>query len=163
MRFDFEELVDAPTDVVEEAFTDPAFYESIKCSSALAVREVVGRSEEDGAVTLRIRFAFTGDVSSAVRRFVDPARLTWVTAITQRSGVPGSSFDILPDHYPGLLKCQGAYRYGAQPGGGTTLLGASGDLSVKVPIVGRPAERAIAQGFHDFVGDQARALAARAS
>lgn len=163
MHFEFEQPVAVPPSVVSDAFVDPAFYETIECSSALAVREVVGRTEDGGGVTLRIRFAFTGSVSSAVRRFVDPARLTWVTAITQRTGAHASTFDILPDHYHGLLRAGGQYRYLDQPDDATTLLQASGDLAVKVPIVGRRAEQAIADGFRDFLGDQARALATRGS
>jgi hypothetical protein len=162
VRFDFEQVVKAPPDVVARALVDPAFYPTVKCSSAVAVREVVD-SEPGGPgspTTLRIRLAFVGEVSSAVRRFVDPSQLTWVTVLTQQPGAPNTTFTIVPDHYKGLLESRGEYRYSGQGDAATTRLTVDGDLSVKVPLVGRKAEKPIADGFGDFVADQARALEA---
>jgi hypothetical protein len=159
VRFDYAQSVAAPRHVVEAAYVDAGFYGTIAPSSALAVLGVLDRTADDGVVTLRIRLAFTGEVAPAVRAFVDPARLTWVTVITQCTGAHRSTFEIQPDHYPGLLQCRGDYRYLEQPGGASTRVEAGGELAVKAPIVGRAAERAIAAGFRDHLADEAAALA----
>ena len=160
MRFDFTQLARAPLALVESAYVDVDFYGSIDGSSSLAVLGVLDHTEAGGTATLRIRMAFTGDVSSAVRAFVDPEKLTWVTVIAQRAGSHCSTFEIQPDHYAGLLHCRGGYRYLEQPGDETTRIEVAGDLSVKVPLMGRVAERAIADGFRDHLADEAQALAA---
>jgi hypothetical protein len=162
VRFDFEQVVKASPAVVARALVDPAFYPTVKATSAVAVREVVDAEEGDGAKpsVLRIRLAFVGQVSGAVRRFVDPSQLTWVTVLTQRPGAASTTFEIVPDHYKGLLESSGDYRYAEQGDGTATRLTVGGDVSVKVPIVGRKAEQPIANGFRDFVADQARALEA---
>jgi hypothetical protein len=160
VRFDFAQVIGARRDVVEAAYVDPAFYEELGRLPDLGVREVLDRSESDRVVRLRVRFAFTGQVSGAARAVVDPARLTWVTVSTTHLDEHRTTFEMIPDHYPDRLRCQGSYRFEEAPGadGAATRQLVEGDLSVRVPLVGRKVERAIVSGLRDNFGAQAALL-----
>lgn len=158
MRFEFEQLVGAPVDVVERAYGDPDFYLALGDTPGIGVTGVLDRTEDAGTVTMRVRFAFTGRVAPAVRAVVDPSHLTWVTVLTQEAGSHGVVFDIVPDHHRDLLVCHGEYRFEAGPAGGTTRQRVSGDLSVRVPLMGRTAERAIVSGFEEHLAAEATIL-----
>ncbi len=158
MRFDLEQAVAAPLGVVEAAYLDPRFYEALDGAPGLSVTGT-GQPEHDGdRTTIRVRFAYTGEVSRAVRAVVDPSHLTWVTVLTGRPGTHVVTFEIVPDHHRDLLHCRGGYRFAAAPGDATHQE-VGGELSVRVPLMGRAAERAIVSGFAQHLEAAADVLA----
>jgi Protein of unknown function (DUF2505) len=157
VRFTFEQRIDAPRPLVEAAYVDVAFYEALGRTPNLGVREVLRRHEFDGVVELRVRFAFTGSVSAAVRAVVDPAKLTWVTANTIHPAEHRATFEMIPDHFADRLACSGRTTF--HPAGSATRQVMEGDLVVQVPFVGRAAEQAILSGFRENLQQQAVLLA----
>ena len=79
MRFDLALPVGVPPERAVSAYGAPSFYEGTAGRSDISVRGVVDREDQGEVVVIRVRFAFTGSVSSAVRAVVDPAKMTWVT------------------------------------------------------------------------------------
>lgn len=171
MHFSFTRAIEAPRPVVEAAFGDPSFYEALSsgATSGVQVVSVLDRQEEGaGVVTVSVRMRFVADLSATVRRFVDPAKLTWVNEVRVSTETHGCTFEISPDHYAELLRGHGSYRFaeaparagagGEDPGDGRTSAQVEGELTVRVPVVGRAAERAIVSGYEDFVAAQARVL-----
>ena len=65
MRFEVHQPIAAPCDKVEAAFLDPAFYAALGEVPNLGAPEVLGLEEGDGAVEVRVRYAFTGDLAPA--------------------------------------------------------------------------------------------------
>jgi hypothetical protein len=152
-----------PADVTPEraltAYGSPGFYRNGAGRSDISVREVVGREMRGDTVAIEVRFAFTGDLSSAVRAVVDPDRLTWVTSTVIEPGDARAAWVVRPDHYPDRLSARGTYVFGpGDDGPGSTVLDVEGDLEVRVPFVGGSVERAIVSGLRDYLDDQVASL-----
>ena len=147
MRFRIEQRFDHPVDAVEGTLLDPEFLVWMAGLPKLGRPELLGREEEATAVTMRVRYAFAGELSSSVRRVVDPARLTWVEHSTTDRQTHRATFRILPDHYAAMLRCQGTFVLAPSPTGSTRV--AEGELRVSVPLVGSKVERAIVSGLEE--------------
>ena len=147
MRFRIEQRFDLAVEAVEEALQDPGFVERMAGLPKLGHPQLVRREVDGPTVHTQVRYAFSGELSSAVRAVVEPARLTWIEdAVTDRR-THHTRFRILPDHYANLLRCAGTFTLSAVDGGSMRL--ADGVIDVSVPLLGRKVERAIVSGLED--------------
>src|ERR1041385_5475126 len=154
MRFQIEQRIAGPVEVVARIYTEPRFYEQVGELPKLGRPEMLERQEEGSLVRLAVRFRFTGNLSPAVTAVVDPAKLTWVEESVHDLDRYAVTFRMNPDHYPDRLRSQGSVRY--EPGGGAmTRRLTDGELAVKVPLllgggrVGALVEDAIISGLRD--------------
>lgn len=150
MRFDIAQRVAVPVDVVVAAYTDPAFYATLEGLPKISSPELLTRDVDGDVVHLRIRYRFTGDLSAAVRAVVDPRKLSWVEDATHDTARHAVRFRMEPDHYADRFTCRGSYRFEAD-GPAATVRRGSGDLTVRVPLVGRRAEEAIVAGLEEHL------------
>jgi hypothetical protein len=104
-------------------------------------------------VHLSIRFRFTGDLSPAVVRVVDPARLSWVEESVHDLEHHTVTFHMKPDNYADRLRFEGSCRLEAV-GDRRTLRVAEGEVAVRVPIVGRAVEGAIVSGLREHLAGE---------
>ena len=150
MRFTIEQELAAPLERVEAALFDPAYLERLSTLPKLGRPTLVDRREDlDGRrVHQSVRYRFVGDLNAAVRRVVDPERLTWVEESTHDRRTHVTTWHIVPDHYERLLRASGTFRLEAE-GAGATRRTAEGDLTVSVPLVGGKVERAIVSGLRE--------------
>jgi hypothetical protein len=160
VKFAIRQSVAVPPARAMAAYGSPGFYEGRPERDDIAVREVV-RHEETGDHTLvEVRMAFIGSVSPAVRRVVDPAKMTWITRTEIVPAEARSSWVVLPDHYPDRLSASGTYRFDDGAGGpGSTDVEVEGELKVRVPIVGRSVERVIVSGLQGYIADEVARIA----
>jgi hypothetical protein len=153
MKFEFEQRFGHPLEAVEQALLDESFIAGMAGLPKLGAPQVLSREAQGAVVTLRVRYAFTGEVSSTVRRVVDPARLTWVELSTNDTSTHRSTFRILPDNYGALLRCEGTYELEAMGTGSRRT--ARGDVRVNVPLVGSKVERVIVSGMAEHAQSEA--------
>lgn len=153
MRFRLEQTFNAPVDAVARAFTEPDLYRALGALPRLGQPEVLGRTEDGDTVNLQVRYQFTGDLSSAARRVVDPARLSWVEHSTHDLSSHQVAFTMVPDNYGHLLRASGRYSFEAD-GPAATRRVAEGDVAVKVPLVGRSVENAIVSGIQEHLAEE---------
>jgi hypothetical protein len=147
VKFAFEQRFAHPLADVQRALLDEQFIASMATLPKLGAPQVLSRDVAAAVVTLRVRYAFTGDVSATVRRVVDPARLTWVELSVTDTSTHTSTFTILPDNYGSLLKCSGTYEL--KDAGTGSLREARGEMRVNVPLVGGKVERVIVSGMEE--------------
>ena len=147
MRFTIEQELAAPLERVEAALVDPDYLERLSTLPKLGRPTLVDRREDGDLVHQSIRFRFVGDLNAAVRRVVDPERLTWVEESTLDRRTHVTTWHIVPDHYERLLRASGTFRLTPQDEG--TRRTAEGDLTVSVPLVGGKVERAIVSGLRE--------------
>ena len=157
MRFRVEQRYDAPLETVEAAFVDPAFIARLSELPKLGGAHLLDQRDEGHLLHQRVRYAFVGDLSAAVRRVVDPARLTWVEESTLDRRTHRTEWRIVPDHYGSLLRCSGTFQL--EPDGPGTRREAEGDVRVSVPLVGGKVERAIVSGLEEHARREAVAMA----
>jgi len=147
VRFHIEQRFGLSAQTVCDAMTDAGFASRMSGLPRLGRPELVERREDPDRIVTLIRYAFVGDLNQAVRRVIDPARLSWVEeAVCDRTTLR-TTFRILPDHYAQLIACQGTTTLTAVQGG--TSRSTDGELKVHVPLVGAKVERAILSGLEE--------------
>jgi hypothetical protein len=153
VRFRIEQRFSVKLETVEDTLSDPAFVERMASLPKLGRPRLLSHRVDGGWVYQQVRYAFVGDLSSAVRRVVDPAKLTWVEDSATDRSTHRTTFKILPDHYAGLLRCSGTFALAPLAGGGTSRV-AEGDVVVSVPLVGSKVERAIVSGLEEHAREE---------
>ena len=156
MRFQFEQEIAGPVEAVARIYTEPRFYELLGELPKLGKPEVLERRKEGPAVQLAVRFRFTGNLSPAVTKVIDPAKLTWVEESVHDLTEHTVTFRMNPDHYADRLRSNGSVRY-ESGGEDVTRRLTEGDLAVKVPLLmggGKVAgvvEKAIVSGLGEHL------------
>jgi hypothetical protein len=145
--FRIDQRFPVPRPVVEAAFTDEQFIASLGELPTIGSPTPLERREEGDTIVMRVRYQFTGNLSSAVRRIIDPSRLTWVEESVFRPAAHHASIRILPDHYADLLKCSMEADFDEDPDG--TARRVVGTMKVRMPVVGGKVERAIVSGLQE--------------
>ena len=153
MKFSIEQRFTHGVDAVLDTLTDPAFIAGMAGLPKLGRPELLVREQHGTTLTLHVRYAFVGELSGAVRRVVDPARLTWVEESTVDLTSHRSTFRIVPDYYGSLLRCEGTSDLAATAAGAARVT--AGDLRVSVPLVGGRVERAIVSGLQEHAAAEA--------
>ena len=98
--------------------------------------------EVDGeTVRLRIRYRYVAELSSVVRTVVDPAKLSWVEVSTHRLADREVTFRMDPDHYADRFQSSGSSRFDASGDGTSTARRSSGEVSIRVRLVGGASSR----------------------
>lgn len=158
MRFRLEQRVPAPPDVVQAAVLDPAYLEQLATLPNLGDPDLLSQDRKASKVVQRVRYRFVGDLSSAVRKVVDPERLTWVEVSEVDVARRHTKFRIEADHYGSMLEASGSIEITAEGEG--SLRTATGEVSVRVPFVGGKVERAIVSGLSEHAAAEEAALRA---
>ena len=147
MRFRIANRFSVSPETVRDALIDPGFVERMSGLPRLGHPTLLDRAEAAGRVTTRIRYAFVGDLNAAVRRVVDPARLTWIEEAVTDLAALRTTVVIIPDNYANLLRCSGVATLRPDAGGAERTL--EGELKVSVPLVGGKVEGAILSGMEE--------------
>lgn len=148
MRFEVEQRYSSDPDTVARAYADASLYELL-VSSKIGRPSVLERDADASVVRMRIRYAFTGELSSAARAAIDPAKLTWIEQSTHDLATRTTKFVLLPDHYRNRFSCSGTYRF--EQAGSGTLRRTEAELQVRAPLVGRLVEQAIVSGLREHL------------
>ena len=161
MRFQSEQRIAGPVDAVARIYTEPRFYKLLGELPKLGKPEVLDRREDGSRVHLAVRFRFTGHLSPAVTKVLDPAKLSWVEESVHDLDRYTVTFHVKPDNYADRLRFDGSSRFEPEADNVTRRL-AEGDVAVKVPLLlggGRVApavESAIISGIREhFAGEVA--------
>lgn len=152
MRFQLDQRFAASPGPVCDAFASEELYALLGDLPKLGKPQVLSRQQQGDVVELRIRYAFTGELSAAARAAIDPAKLTWVEESTHDLAARTVRFSLIADHYRDRFKCTGSYRF--EPAGDGTIRHTDGDLKVKALLVGRLVEEAIISGLQEHLEDE---------
>lgn len=152
MRFRLEQRFKAEPDAVLAAFVDPDFYRELAALPNVGEPEVVDIGRDGDVVRMRVRYRFTGELSAAARRVLDPARLTWVDHATIDLADRRAVFELRADYYADRFRCHGAYSIEGTAGATRRIV--EGELTVRAPLVGKAVERAIVSGLERHLDDE---------
>jgi Protein of unknown function (DUF2505) len=156
-----EQRFAAPREVVEAAFCNPDFIARLADLPVIGEARLLDQHRADGVVSQRVHYRFTGQLSPVVTAVVDPARLTWVEETVFRPAEHRADVTIVPDHYPGRLRCSLQVRFEPDgPDGGGSRRVVTGTVAVPMPLVGRRVEAAIVSGMREQAERQVDLLAA---
>ncbi len=159
-HFRIEQRHDASPLEVARAYADPDLYAAFAALPRAGRPEVVGERGEGDVVELQVRWFFAGELSSAAKRVIDPAKLSWVEVSRHDLAALRTTFRMVADHYADRFSCAGEYRFAPGPGGAGTLRTVEGELKVKAPLVGRAVEGAIVSGLEEQLAGEVDAVRA---
>jgi Protein of unknown function (DUF2505) len=145
--FTLTQRISAPVDAVDEALVDPSFLTRMAELPKLGSAEVVGHERDGTTIRLQVRYLFQADLSPAVTKFVDPAKLTWIEDSTCDLAGHRTTCVIRPDNYDNLL--QGGYEASIARSGSVSVRTVTGRIKVRVPLLGGKVEKAIVGGLEE--------------
>lgn len=157
MRFTLEQELPGTVDDVLAALLDPELLRCLGDLPTLRPPEVLSQERDGDVVVQRVHYAFAGTLSPAVTRVIDPQKVTWIAETTYDLAARRASFRVIPDHYVNKLACAGTHTFTAR--GASSVRRVDGELTVRVPLVGRVVERAIVSGLEDHLRTEADLLA----
>jgi hypothetical protein len=146
VRFHIEQDFAGPLEAVESAFVDPELLDRIGELPKLGRPELLSQDKTADTVHQRVRYRFSGELSSAARRVLDPGKLTWVEDSVLDRRTHRTTWTIVPDNYAGRLSCSGTFTL-LPRGDAATRRVTDGDVRVSFPLVGSRVERAIVSGL----------------
>jgi hypothetical protein len=155
VKFSVAQAVAVPPAQLMAAYGSVDFYEGRPTGDDIVVLGVVDHEVGPaGTVVVEVHYAFRGSVSPAVRRVVDPAKMSWITRTEihpdEERGRGRATWAVMPDYYPDRLTSAGVFRFDPTTSS-TTSVTVEGDLKVHVPIVGRSVERVIVAGLRRYL------------
>lgn len=156
MRFEIRQDFPAPADAVQAAYLDPEFLATMGTLPRLGAPELLESNDDGHVVARRIRYRFAGDLNSAVRAVVDPDRLTWIEESRTERARRLTTWVIRPDHYADKLTGRGEFLISSTTAGSVRV--ASGEVKVKVFLVGSKVESAIVSGMREHAELERKAL-----
>lgn len=156
MRFTVEQEFSSSPVEVAAALASSELYGSLPDLPKLSPPELLTRDADGEIVRLRIRYRFVGELSSAARAVLDPARLSWVESSAHDLASLRGTFTMEPDHYADRFSCRGSFRYQELPSGCRRDI--EGELRVRAPLVAGAVERAIVSGLREHLEHQAPAV-----
>lgn len=149
MRFTVDQDLDGAPHDVARAYADPDLYLAFADLPKMSRPEVVAHEASDAQVRLKIRYRFSGHLSSAAQAVLDPARLTWVEDAVHDLESLTTTFRMIPDHYGDRFTCSGSYRF--EPDGTGTRRHCEGQIKVRALLVGGAVENAIVSGLREHL------------
>ena len=158
VNFRIEQRLAVPAAAVEEALVDADFIAATADLPKIGGAELLDQERDGTRVRQRIRYRFTGELSSAVTAVVDRDRLTWVDDADYDLATRTSAHRIVPDHYGNRLEASYSSRLEADGDGATRRI-AEGMVKVRMALVGGRVERAIVSGLEEHARAEAELLA----
>jgi hypothetical protein len=156
MNFHIEQRIPAPLTAVEGALLDREFIAATAELPRLGEPQLLEQQRDGDRVHQRVHYRFTAQLSSAVTRVIDPAKLTWIDDARFDLTSHSARHRILPDYYADRL--QASYNVILEPLGDSTRRVATGEVKVRVPLVGGRVERAIVSGLEEHAAAEADLL-----
>lgn len=159
VRFDVTQRLAGTCDAVLRMYTNPDFYPHLHGLTKIGRPDVIGRTEDGDRTTMRVRYAFIGDLPAAALAVLDPNKLTWVEETVYDLAASRSTTRLLPDHYPDRLTASATATFKPDPTDADRCIRrVVGDVKVRMAFVGGKVEGAIVEGFEDHLADEERVV-----
>jgi Protein of unknown function (DUF2505) len=157
MDFQLAQQLSGSVDAVAAALLDPEFLAASAHLPKVGGADLLEERRDGDVVHRRIRYRFTAELSSAVKRVVDPDKLTWVDESTYDLATHRGEHRIVPDNYGDRL--QASYDESLTADGpDRSRRTATGSVKVRMPLVGGRVERAIVSGLEEHAAAEADLL-----
>jgi hypothetical protein len=159
VRFGFEQQWDAGVDEVIEIYLDEAFWSGLDALSRTGTPEVLGVARSGDRAVVRLRYSLDVELPGEAARFIDTGEVTWVEETTWDLPLRRATVRFLPAQGGGLLRASAsATMEGARD---SAIRRVTGELRVRIPLVGGRVERAIVDGIGEHLDAEAAAVAER--
>lgn len=159
VKFGFEQRWAAPPDDVIEVYLDESFWTGLSDLSTTAPPEVLGIERRGDRAVVRLHWILSVELPKEAARFIDPDDVAWIEVTTWDLPRRHASVEFHPDQAAGLLHASADAALGVDGAG--SLRSISGELKVRIPLLGRKVEPVIVEGVGEHLDEEAAAVAGR--
>jgi hypothetical protein len=154
----FETTHDFPANRADVAavLCDPAFHTALDLPD-LSRPEVLDASTDGAARVLRLRYEYVGRLDPIARKIVGGRRLTWIQELRLDTSTFAGTLTFSAENDAGRLGGSARVAIDAT-GDAASRRRITGDLHVRIPLVGGTAERSIVPGLVRRLDVEAAAL-----
>jgi len=156
VEFTIDQSISGPLADVEEALFDEEFVAASSALPRVADCELRNVQRSGDRIRAEVYRRFDAPLNAAVRRVIDPAKLTWVEQIDYDTARHRGRHTIVPDNYADRVHAE--YRTRLAPSTAGTRRVTSGTMTVNARFVGGKIEQAIVSGLEEYAVGEARLL-----
>lgn len=131
----------APVPHVVAAMVDPAFVAGLTALPDVGSVEVVDGETATDRPWVSVRMVYDGSLDPIAARVLGSSSPSWIQTYRLDPGAGSGTLEISPEHHGSILRCHAELAFVTTADGTTRRL--DGNLSVKVPLLGGRAERAL--------------------
>lgn len=156
MKFDVPQQFDQSAETVMRCYASEDLYAQLPDFERVSRPTFLDRTASGDRIVVRVRYRFTAPLPAAALAIIDPANLTWIEETTYDASNLTAGIRLLPDHYASKMQASATSRFTDTAGGSRREI--SGQLKVKVLLVGGQVEKAIVDGLTDYFAEEAAAV-----
>lgn len=157
MQFGFEQRWSATVDEVVDLYTDESFWRTVDGFGRTSAPEVLEVTRDGDRARTRLRWRLAVDLPREASRFIDPDDVAWVEDTRWDLPARTATVGFEPVQASALLRASAQVRVTAQ--GDEALRRITGELKVRIPLVGHKVEHAIADGIEEHLSEEAEVVA----
>ncbi|MCB1271219.1 MAG: DUF2505 domain-containing protein [Microthrixaceae bacterium] len=157
MRFGFEQRWSASVGDVVGLYTDESFWNGVSSFGRTGAPEVIEVTRDELSARTRLRWRLAVDLPREASRFIDPDNVAWVedTRWDLRSNRAEVAFD--PAQAAALIRASAEVAVTSE--GDEAVRRVTGELKVRIPLLGHRVEEAIADGIEEHLTEEADVVA----
>jgi hypothetical protein len=159
MKFGFEQRWTTTVDEVVELYLDEDFWREATGFSKTSPPEVLEVTRDANRGFTRLRWKLSVDLPKEATRFIDPDNVSWVEETTWDIGAATATVVFVPAQGASLMKVSADIV--VVPDGSDAVRRVTGDLRVRIPLLGGRVERAVVDGVGDHLTEEAEVVATR--
>ncbi len=159
VKFGFEQRWTAPVDEVVEVYLDESFWGSLSGLSTTTPPTVLDISRTGDRAVVRLHWVLSVDLPKEAARFIDPDAVAWVEETRWDLSTRSAQVTFVPDQAAGLLRASAEARL--DPRGDEAVRTVTGELKVRIPLLGHKVEPAIVDGVGEHLEEESGAVASR--
>ncbi len=159
MKIGFEQRWTAPVDNVIALYTDESFWSGVTGFETTSAPEVIEVNRTDTQARTRLRWRLSVDLPREASRFIDPNNVAWVENTLWDLDAQTATVAFEPVQASALLRASAIVKMIQD--GDDCVRRITGDLSVRIPLLGHKVENAINDGIGEHLGEEADVVAAR--
>lgn len=157
MRFGFEQRWTASVDDVVDLYTDESFWRGVEGFGRTSAPEVLEVSRNGDRARTRLRWRLAVDLPREASRFIDPNNVAWVEDTRWDMAALTASVTFDPVQASALLRASADVTVTAD--GDDSVRRITGELKVRIPLLGHRVEQAISDGIGEHLGEEADVVA----
>lgn len=152
VKFNFEQRWSADADDVMAILTDQDFWEGLSGLTTTSAPEVLGVDIRGSTTVIRLHYRLAVDLPTEAARFIDTSNVSWIQETVWNLDDRSAKVAFLPDQAGRLIGASATTRLLQSEGGSVRKI--SGEVKVRIPLLGSRVERAIVEGVGDHLAEE---------
>jgi hypothetical protein len=159
MKFGFEQRWTATVQQVLDLYTNEGFWSSVSGFTKTSAPEVLEMTRDGDQALTRLRWKLNVDLPGEASRFIDPDDVAWVEETSWDLSAATATVAFVPAQGASLLHASATVAVIAEDD--EVVRRVTGDLRVRIPLLGGRVERAVVDGVGDHLTEEADVVATK--